>query len=723
MSKFGLITGLAASVSALAMGASAFAQTTPAEQEEASGLREIIVTAQRRGQNMQDVPISVTAVTAENLQEIGLSNTELLTAVVPGLSMTRQGRGGQPYIRGVGSQNTVPGNENAVATYVDGVYYADPGGSLFSFNNINRIEVLKGPQGTLFGRNATGGLVHIITREPTVAPQVRTSISYADYETVEGNAYLSGGVGNIAADIAFYGIHQGEGFGRYLNIAGNPDANRREEYALRSRVLFELSPEGSLILSGDYRTATGDYGVSRNIYPGTIMAGGFPHTGSIQDASGTTETDVPDSADWGVSAQYRHNFGDVQLSLLSAYRQNEYRMIYDQDVGPAFLSLLDQSQDTRTFQNEILLNGALGDLDWTAGVFVFHARARFDPIKLRSSIAAGNSDLYSTQTTASYAAFAQGTYPIFQDTDLTIGFRYTVDDRQFDARRLAAGANPNPAGTVIQTAYTDTQFSEPTWRIGLDHQLTEDLMIYATYNRGFKSGVYNLVNPAAPPVRPELLDAFEIGIKSELFDNRMRLNASAFYYDYQDIHLNTVQAGLTSIFNAAGGEVTGGEVELIWAPNVPFGALDITGNLSVLDATYTDFPAGPITTPNPAGGNVSSVGDLSGNAMIRSPEWTLNIGVNYTMPLSFGELGFNVNYYHNDGFYWEADNRLRQDAYDLFNLSTWVAFGEDAQYRIRFFANNLTDEEYFVGVAENSFGDTGMAGMPRIIGIGFDYKY
>jgi len=722
--KIGFVGSLAATVSALAMGATAFAQEAPSATEgEASGLSEIIVTAQRRGQNMQDVPISVTAVTADNLQEIGLSNTELLTAVVPGLSMTRQGRGGQPYIRGVGSQNTVPGNENAVATYVDGVYYADPGGSLFSFNNIERIEVLKGPQGTLFGRNATGGLIQIVTREPTVSPQFRASVSYADYDTAEGNLYVSGGAGPIAGDIAFYGIDQGEGFGRYLNIAGNPDANRREEYAVRSRVLLELSPEGSLIFSADYRTATGDYGVSRNIYPGTIMAGGFPMTGSIQDASGTLQTDVPDSADWGVSANYRHNYGDVQLSLLSAYRQNEYRMLYDQDVGPAFLSALDQSQDTRTFQNELLLTGETGNLDWTAGLFVFHARARFDPIMLRSSIAAGNSDLFSTQMTASYAAFAQGTYSITEATGLTLGVRYTVDDRQFDARRLAAGANPNPPGTVIQTAYNDVQFSEPTYRIGVDHQLTDNLMIYATYNRGFKSGVYNLVNPAAPPVRPEILDAFEIGVKSELFDRSLRINASAFFYDYQDIHLNTVQAGLTSIFNAAGGEVSGGEVELIWAPSVPYGELDITGNLSLLDATYTDFPAGPITTPNPAGGNVGSVGDLSGNAMIRSPEWTINVGVNYVAPVSFGELGFNVNYYHNDGFYWEADNRLRQDAYSLINLSTWVGFGENSQYRIRLFANNLTDEEYFVGVAENSFGDTGMAGMPRIVGIGFDYTY
>lgn len=722
MSKFGFVGGLAATVSALAMGATALAQTPPSDQEEAEGVGEIIVTAQRRGENMQDVPISVTAVTAENLEELGVSNTELLTAVVPGLSMTRQGRGGQPYIRGVGSQNTVPGNENAVATYVDGVYYADPGGSLFSFNNIERIEVLKGPQGTLFGRNATGGLIQVITSEPTTDLQFRAGVSYADYDTTEGNVYVSGGNGPVAADLAVYGIHQGEGFGRYLNVAGNPDANVREEYAVRSRLLIDLSPNNSLIFSADYRTATGDYGVSRNAYAPTIMAGGFPMTGSIQDANGAFETDVANSDDYGVSVNYRHDFGGFQLSWITAYRHNGYQMIYDQDIGPAFLSSLNQTQSTETHQHELLLTG--GDrLRWTAGLFIFDADARFDPIMLRSGIAAGNSDLYSRQETQSYAAFAEGTFALTEQTDITLGIRYTNDEREFTARRFAAGANPNPPGSLIQSANSATTFEEPTYRVGIDHDITDDLMIYAMYNRGFKSGVYNLVNPAAPAVRPEILDAFEVGFKSQWFDNALRLNASAFYYDYQDIHLNTVQAGLTSIFNAAGGEVTGGEIEILWAPRVSVGELDISANLSLLDAQYTEFPAGPISTPNPAGGNVGSIGDLSGNDMIRSPNWTLNVGANYTVPVSFGELGFNINVYHNDGFYWEADNRTRQDAYSLVNLSTWIDFGEAQNYRLRFFANNATDEEYFVGVAENSFGDTGMAGMPRIIGVGVEFRY
>lgn len=716
-----LALGMAAGGPALAQAES----TVTAEQAAPydGGIQDIVVTAQRRAQNLQDVPVSVTALTASVLEDSGVASVENLPMMVPGLVMTRQSRGAQPYIRGVGSQNTVPGNENAVATYVDGVYYSDPGASLFSFNNIERIEVLKGPQGTLFGRNATGGLINVVTQDPTVDPQLRASLSYGNYDTVEGNLYVSGGSGNIAADLAVYGVHQGDGFGRYLYVDGHPDANRRREIALRSKIKWTPSEDDTFILVADYRNMTGDIGTSRTVYPGAILAGGTPFRGSIHDATGTVVTDVPHSADYGVSLNYRRNLGEIDLSILSAYRSNEVRMIYDQDVGPLFLSHLDQSQDNRTFQTEVLLNGQAGALNWTAGIFYFQARARFNPIRFGSGTPAGNSDLFSTQQTHSYAAFAQGTLALGPSTNVTAGFRYTVDEREFYAKRFSVEPNPIPAGTIIQTSVQQRTFKEPTWRLGIDQKLSDRVMVYVSYNRGFKSGVFNLANPAAPPVNPEKLDAFEVGLKSELFDRLLRLNVSAFHYKYKDIHLNTVQAGITSLFNAARGEINGGEVEVVFAPRLGTGTLEVMGNLSILDAKYTRFPDGPITTPNPAGGNFTSLGDLAGNKMIRSPDWTTNFSVSYNLPVSFGEIGFNANYYHSDGFYWEADNRTRQDAYDVLNGSLSLRFGRDNDYRVWVFGNNLTNEKYYTGVAENSFGDTSSAAPPRTYGVGFEVRF
>ncbi|MBL8268631.1 TonB-dependent receptor, partial [Steroidobacter sp.] len=306
------------------------AQTTTTEQA-AAGLENIVVTAQRRTENLQEVPISVTAVTAESLEKSGITSTSELLNVVPGLTMSRAVKGGAPFIRGVGSQDTSAGNETAVATYVDGVYYMDVTGIMFPFNNVKSIEVLKGPQGTLFGRNATGGLINVITRDPQAEPLVEGSVGYGNYSTMETSLYATGGSDTLAADVAVYAVRQDKGYGR--NLLTGQDVNLRDEKAVRSKVVWTPTANDRLTFSAEWASNKTDLGVSRNLLPGAYLSGGLTAVGSPYDVgrSGVNPS-VPEAETWGSYLRYEHDFdNDITFSILTAVHRNRVRFRYDSD--------------------------------------------------------------------------------------------------------------------------------------------------------------------------------------------------------------------------------------------------------------------------------------------------------------------------------------------------------------------------------------------------------
>ena len=274
-----LMSCLLASAAALAVPAMANAQ--------AVGLEEVVVTAQRRSENLQQVPIAVATVTANDIQRAGVNSTDTLRQVTPGVMFTTQQRSAQVFIRGVGSQGTGAGDEAAVPIYIDGVYYPSAWGNMFSFNNIDRVEVLKGPQGTLFGRNATGGLVHIITRDPTSEFGVEGSVNYGNFDTKEGSLYVTGGGENIATDFDGYYVHQGKGWGKDLINGG--DVNRKREWSLRSKTVWRPTDDDKLTFAIDYSWNTSDIGLIRTPLPGVPAIGGFLNPGTIYDGTG----DIP----------------------------------------------------------------------------------------------------------------------------------------------------------------------------------------------------------------------------------------------------------------------------------------------------------------------------------------------------------------------------------------------------------------------------------------------
>jgi iron complex outermembrane receptor protein len=679
------------------------------------GIEEVTVTAQRRAESVQSVPISISTVSTGQMEQAVLLRTDDLMQVVPGLVVTRQLSGGTIYIRGVGSQSIQPGVESPVATYVDGVYYPTATGSIFSFNNVRQVEVLRGPQGTLFGRNATGGLISIKTLMPSAEESMVGSIGYGDYETVTGDLYLNGGSDTLAGDVAMYGTYQGEGFGQ--NLVTGEDVNYIREVAVRSKVLWSPTQEDRFIFGADWSRDETDLGVVRPVYPGGVLIDGSTYVGQPYDSRSNYPEEVKVDH-WGLSLTYERDFGSMKFTSLSAYRDLVYSFSLDQDSTPVPLVNVNAEEDSHSFQQELILVGETPRFTWTAGVFLFFAENSYNPLAVRSPIVPPlNFNTVTQQDTQSYAVFTQETFHLGDNTNLTAGLRYTSDERRITGSQVSSAT-----GATLATANDESTFPETTWRLALDHKLTEDVLFYVSYNRGFKSGVYATGSVANRPVEPEVLDAFETGLKSDLFDDVLRLNVAAFYYDYQDIQLNRIEQGAGILLNAAEGEAYGGEVEATFAPRLESAMLEINANLSLLHTEYTSFPDGPTFTPNPGGGNIPGVADLSGNEMIRSPGFTFNFGVAYSAPVGKGSIELSANYYRSDDFKWEPDGRLTQPAYDVVNAQIGYAFGHDQRYRFRLWGKNLTDSLYYTYAIESVLGDSGGAAPPRTYGLAFDWE-
>ncbi len=722
--------------SAHAQSADALAANAAQAQQDGSadvGVGDIVVTAQRRSESMQKVPISVTAISATKLIASGINSSQDIAVATPGLTMTTSRNTVTPYLRGVGTQSGNAGTEGSIATYIDGVYIASAGGAIFSLNNVERVEVLKGPQGTLFGRNATGGLIQVITRDPSHDPGFEASLGYGNYSTVTTSAYITGGLtDSVAADVSLYRTYQGEGWGK--NIPDGKDVNLRNEWMVRSKVKADLGERTTIVLAGDYAWWRSDIGLTRQTLPGTVARGGYRPVGSIYDANASITLQPGDESNqWGGSLRIAHDLTDgITFTSTSAYRRFEVQGPLDNDTTPLVASDVTYREKTKTIQQEFLLNGSTGPLNWTAGAFYFHSESGFAPrIVFTTRPSAQNTAISSNIIANSFAGFIQGTYAVTDRTKLTAGLRYTTEKRHIEGIVVAQAGNTVPEGTILQNtdnlpnSITHGKDSKLTWRLALDHQINNDVLAYASYSRGFKAGGFNSSTLTVPPVEPETLDAYEVGLKTDLFDRMVRFNTSAFYYKYSNIQLQSVQAFTSSIFNAAKGTIKGIDTELTIVPPLESGRLELNGGVSYLHARYNSFPNAQITTPNSptAGGNTLATGSASGNHMVRSPSITLNASASYSHPVGDTlKIGFDVNYLHTGKFYWEPDNRVSQSPVDLLNGQVWLGQQDDV-WRVRFWAKNILKERYFASVNSSAFSDGASPAAPRTFGATLDLKF
>jgi iron complex outermembrane receptor protein len=666
-------------------------QPDPAQpqQAEGHGLEEIIVTAQRRSENLQKVPIAVTVLSADTLDKEGVIDVRLLASTVPGLTYTTNGNTGVPRIRGVGVAFAGAGNENSVATYVDDVYYASAPSAVLSFNNISQVSVLKGPQGTLFGRNATGGLIQITTRDPSETFSGLADVTVGNLSTYGTNLYVTGGlIENVAADLAVHFKDQIDGFGK--NLFDGRDVGQSREVSLRSKLKAELGDATSAMLILDYGRSTS---VTPGYQPlsGSLPLDGKPFTGGKFDID--TNMDPYSSLyQYGVSLHVKHDFGFADLVSITAYRHSDFYAGFDADAEPEnFLSVVVHEPDRQFSQELRLVSDSNGPLTWQAGAFYFWARGGYIPVAIPIPLFGIVSNVNTNQTTNSAAGFGQATYKFTDSTSLTLGARLTAETKNIDG----SGSTfvDNPGISLPEGPYHDSiTVTRPTWRMALDHQFTSETMAYVSYNRGFKSGGFDPgAATAAVPFKPEILDAYEVGTKSEVLDRRLRINAASFYYDYHNIQLNSYSNGLNSIYNGKSAKIYGVDMDVTAAAT---DQLTLNLGLSLLHDRYGNFPISE-TAQLPTGGLVALGNESAdGKRLQFTPDWQLNFGGQYEIPLSSGNVVLASDFFHSAKWYSTPENRTFQSAYNLVNASATWLFGHDERRTLQLWGRNLGNVAY-----------------------------
>jgi iron complex outermembrane receptor protein len=707
-----------------------------AATDEQSDLRieDIVVTAQRRGENLQKVPISITAVTAEKLQATGVTGMQDINLITPSLNLQISAGNLNPTLRGVGAAAGA-GSENSVTTYIDGVYLASAAGSLFSLNNIERIEVLKGPQGTLFGRNSTGGVIQIITRDPSSTPQVEANLGYSNYATLEGNFYGTTGLANdLAADLAVHYKTQGEGWG--VNLADGKDVNKApRDLTIRSKMVYS-GEDLKIVLAGDYSNIKADTFLSFRTIPGSVPLAGPPIPASagfydINTDGGHSRT----SKIWGVSLKVEQDLAAAKLLSISSYRESKVHAQIDAD-GTAVLgvNVFPNDDETQMSQEFQLLSPDNSRIKWIAGLYYFHNEARLAPIDtvVGSPItgAPGTIFLHNTarQTVSSLASFGQVTLPVNESTNLTGGLRYTYDWRTADnTNQTFLLFAPELDGPPVVFPKRRDKGGKLTWRLAVDHSIGNDVLVYASYNRGFRSGVFSITETTGPALRPEIVDAYEIGTKIDALDRHLRVNLAGFLTDSSNLQLTAHRSGAITFFNAAAARAYGAEVEIT---AIPVNGLTLNGSFGWVHSEYTDFPNAPGTQPNRdpttgalTGGSTSIIiPNAKGNATGRTPKFTGSVSATYETDLANGRLSLTGTYYRSSGWYPEVDLRLKQKAYGLLSSQlSWLAPGE--RYRITLWGRNLTKTKYSTFITEQSQFDAYSAAEPRTYGVSVGFKF
>ena len=706
------------SVAAHAQSAGATSDASPAASETQSGQEEIVVTAQKRSENIQDVPIAITAVTDSLSDKLGLEGTLGLQVAVPALSINQTAGGGvTATIRGATATGAL-GDESITAIYVDGVYLAGTPGLYFNLNNIERVEVLKGPQGTLFGRNAVGGAIQIITKTPEYTPSAIAELGYANYNTVSGQFYATGGLSdNVAIDFAALGVHQGTGWGR--NIFLNEEIYKNKQGAVRSKLLWEPTKATQVVFAGSYSHVELAQYQGRAIYEGRLNLTGISQA-SLGSFYNTEESNVgPTYTDqYTASVSVKHDFGPVSLTSVTGYENTYYKNSAD----------LDQSQlrtgegppletKTKSFTQEVqLVSNGSSPFQWILGAFYLNSKNAYFQGTYTAPVTAHTNFTFVDVDTpvTSVAGFAQATYEVLPGTKLTGGLRYTIDKHSITG---ISGNQSTQAPTTSQSI-VDKKLN---YRLAISQDLG-DVLLYASTSTAFKSGLFAPGSPNDPPVRPSFVTAYELGMKGDFFDRVLRLNVSAFWNDLKDIQVRTRlpnNAG-NRFTNAASGRSKGIDADFVL---VPSSAFTLRGGISYVDSKYLSYPGATFQFPRPNNiGNSSSIGDASGKKTILSPEFVGSVSATYTLQSEVGTFDFTASEVHNSGYFFDPQNRVKQDPYDLVNLSVqWTS--PSKTYSITAFVKNLTQEEYYTSVVSTSFGDGMGVGDPRSYGVSVKARF
>lgn len=727
-----LSTVSAIAVAALATGltgAGANAQSAP---QPPGAIEEIIVTAQKRAQNLQEVPAAVSVLTTNDIESRPAVNIEGLQQLVPTLNFRKGGTSlnSSLFLRGVGTINFSIAAEPSVAFVLDGVVMARAGEAFGDLYDLERIEVLRGPQGTLFGKNASAGVVNVVSRKP--GDKFGGSVEVSAFE---GNEYKS----RLAVDMplspkvrtrvtAFAGTYDGN----VTNVSTGDKINGYDRYGIRGIMEIEPSEKLTVTLIADYRKADDDCcgellgtaPTGANAAALTSLLAGAPFLGDeTRNVRHNLVTQTQEEA-WGGSAQLDYDVGPVVLTSITAYRGWDNTEIREGDwldrpaayVGNAFNQLHDVGpQESSTFSQEFRIASPAGErLEYVAGLYYYYADAdrafRRDVTSCTASTLPidatgqrpcqpGASTFVTAFSQATFgseienmAVFGQGTYRLTDRLSLIGGLRFTRDDLSFYHNRIPSPV-ALPGLRTDTSGYTgSTSDDDLSGRAGLQFQATDDIMAYGTYSKGYKGPAYNVFfnqTPTQTNVIPaETADAYEVGAKTTWLDGRIILNIAAFYAEYDNFQANAFEnvggVVISRLTNA--GEISTGGLELDWLIRATDG-FTISGGLAYTDAQIERF--------RDAAGNLSTARE--GERLPLAPEWKGTVGVDYEWQpagMPFNVL-LNGRYSYTDSQYSSLGAFANEliDSYSVVDASVGFTDKEET-VKLTFFVNNLFDESY-----------------------------
>ncbi len=721
-------------------------------QEDADDglLDTIVVTAQRRSEALQEVPIAVSALNAERIREAGFSDVEDLTSTVPNLSVSALWGTSNPkiFMRGIGNNNFNQTAESKVAVYLDQVYLSAPSGQLFQMFDLDRIEVLRGPQGTLYGKNATGGAISVYSQLPDDEFEGYARAGYGNYDAIDLEAAMTIPMSEtLSARVAGTWTTRD---GYVLDLATGDYVNDADQWAARGILRWQPNPGVDIALNfhGGASEATNNNSVHRGLFdPAELALGNFARLSAAEiiaregvDVLGYRDT----NADPYVNTYGNDTFGDVELfgmslvgdfeignttlTSVTGYENSRRSVLQDGNGAPSTIFTINWGPSTfKSISQEFRLASQNdGNFNWLVGVFGFHETGEVEKFYNLAdvSFALGGIEAFDqayTQKTDTLAAFAQSTVGLTDRLNLTVGARINYEKRTIDHQSLAtteAGVSLLP-GPLFDLDLSES-WTEWSGRVALDYEITPDIMAFASINRGFTSGGFNTgaFNDPLGAERvfdPETVVSYEAGVKSTLLGRRLRLNVTGFIYDYSNLQVFTfTPSGLQFIENASNARVEGVEVEV---QSRPFDNLELGASVGLMSSEYRDFTRdlGGVTE------------DLSGNRLIGAPNSQFNLVGKYTVPVSPGDFWVRGDYtYTGNRYYDERELEEISSEGATTNLNASIGFTDiDERFELSLWARNLTDEVYIIDILDlGIFGYQNVwYNMPRTYGVSFEYRF
>lgn len=719
----------------------AMAQTAPQAppSESATAIEDIVVTADRRERRLQDVPSAITAVSGEELQRQRIVDLSTLSGSVPSFSMTEgSSLGKELSIRGVTSVRIVDATaEPSVGMFVDDIYISRMGSAFSDFFDLERIEVIRGPQGVLLGKNVVGGAISVITAKPKFTPGAMMTFGVGNYDSFNASGYVTGPLTSSLAGRLAYQVRSHDGYGR--NVLLNTDMEDLDSHQIRGELLYQ--PDGSplrVLFTADYASSESS-GPSRTMTDDPFAAGiGAVAAYRAARNLGPRDTLSPqheygNSTTHGASLKIDYDLGWAQLSSITGYRKSDGEMGYNQlGVGspPGIADTFYFAEDEpETLSQELrLVSKDTGSrFDWILGAFYQKDDVtRFDANRATTYTTipalSGYFRYDNTAKLQTAAVFGQVGYEFSDKLKATIGARYTHDKKEGvrTARCLEDGGDGLCVAALILSA-------GQSWTVNygndwgaftpqgiVEYRPTDGVMLYASAGKGFKGGGWDHIPATQAGARigydPEEVINYEIGAKTDLFDKRVRLNVAAFMMDYTDLQSQQLilECLCTVTSNAGTAKIKGIEAEFTWAAT---DRLLINASGSLLDAKYDKF--------------ISSAGvNYSGNRIQRSPENKFNLGLTY----DFGEgawdrsFSFKANYTYTGESFWTPDNTIKQEPFGLLDASLRIQ-PPGSSWAATVWGKNITDELYAVA-AQTFFGDLmNYYGAPKTFGFDVSYSF